>query len=375
MRTLMTARSRLFALPLSTLSLFTLFASSPSVTFAQADPQAQFEGKVDVHEVLLDVLVTDSGGNVIVGLGPKDFTVTESGKPVELTGVGFYSNRRFLGTEQAANEKGISPAVAPENRYFVLLFDDQRETAFEVPGLLSQQANAAKKSQEWVRTLLRNDYVAVASWHKKLAIHQDFTRDHAAISAAIQNAIIGKDPDNQWPSRSGDAESGPALLPRLPKGNALRDQTTTIYDALQVLARATQPIVGRKNLLFFTLGFGKVDESGNYLPDPRYLPPTVQALNDANVAVYTIDVAPTAAQHTMQDGLNLLANETGGRYYFNFTSFASPLAQIGDENNGYYLLAYRAERPAGSSGYQKVEVRPTNPEFRIRARQGYRYGE
>jgi VWFA-related protein len=374
MRTLMKFRSRLFALPLTALPPLVIAFSLTAPITAQTEPQAQFEGKVDVREVLLDVLVTDSRGNVIVGLGPKDFKVTEGGKPVELTGVGFYSNRRFLGTEQAAQDKGISPAVSPENRYFVLFFDDQREAAFEVPGLLNQQANAGKKTQEWVNGLLRNDYVAVVSWRKKLVIHQDFSRDHASIETAIKDAMIGKDPDNQWPSRSGDAEKGPALLPRLPKGNDLRDQTTTIYDALQVLAKATQPIIGRKNLMLFSLGFGQVDPFGNYLPDTRYFSPTIQALNDANVAVYTIDVAPTAAQHTMQDGLNLLANATGGRYYYNFTSFATPLGQIGEENNGYYLLAYRAEHPAGSAGYQEVEVRPTNPEFRLRARQGYRYG-
>src|SRR5947209_9009165 len=55
-------------------------------------PLGQFQGKVNVNEVLLDVLVTDAKGNVIVGLDKNDFVVKENGKPVALTGVTFYSN-------------------------------------------------------------------------------------------------------------------------------------------------------------------------------------------------------------------------------------------------------------------------------------------
>ena len=32
------------------------------------------------------------------------------------------------------------------------------------------------------------------------------------------------------------------------------------------------------------------------------------------------------------------------------------------------------EHPAGSSGFQGVEVKTANPEFRVKARKGYSYG-
>ena len=47
---------------------------------------------------------------------------------------------------------------------------------------------------------------------------------------------------------------------------------------------------------------------------------------------------------------------------------------MAQENSGYYLLSYRLERPAGKSGYQPVQVKTTNPEFKVRARRGYEYG-
>src|SRR5687767_6800980 len=85
------------------------------------EPQGQFEGKIDVNEVLLDVLVTDSKGNVIVGLKPEDFVVKENGKPVELTGLTFYSDRRLVG----GAKEGVKVEEVPEDRFFILFFDDQ----------------------------------------------------------------------------------------------------------------------------------------------------------------------------------------------------------------------------------------------------------
>jgi hypothetical protein len=76
----------------------------------------------------------------------------------------------------------------------------------------------------------------------------------------------------------------------------------------------------------------------------------------------------------MSDAMNQLAEETGGEYFFNFTNFLTPLGQIADENNGYYLLAYQSGHPIGESGFQEVRVRAKNPQFQVRSREGYLYG-
>ncbi|HEV7672050.1 MAG TPA: VWA domain-containing protein [Thermoanaerobaculia bacterium] len=361
-------------LPLLLLPILSVLAVSARA--ADEPPRAQFEGRVDVREVLLDVLVTDRQGNVIVGLKPQDFQVTENGKPVDLSGLSFYSNRRFLGSAKEAEKSAIATDAPRDNRYFILLFDDVRPLALDAPELVSQQLQAARKAKEWVSRLLPNDWVAVATYDRKLKIHSDFTRDQRALQGAIQDAVSGKDPESEWPSRAEAASaSQPSLLGKLPKGKALRDKTESIYDALTVLAEASDGIVGRKNLLLFTTGFGQINSFGQYLPDPRYYTPTQQALNDANVAVYTIDLTLPGTDHTLSGGMNQIAADTGGTYLFNFVSFSTPLAKISEENNGYYLLAYKSERPAGAEGYQKVQVKVTNPEFKVKAREGYSYGK
>lgn len=358
-------------------------AGSAAPSFAaDAPPAAQFEGRVDVREVLLDVLVTDRQGNVIVGLEPKDFRVTENGKPVDLAGLSFYSNRKFLGSAAEATTGGSAPAaaVAPgtplENRYFVLLFDDVRSLTLDAPELITQQLQAARKAKEWVGKLLANDWVAVLTYDKKLKVHSDFTRDQRVLVEAIQDAVSGKDSETEWPSRIAEGVGNtPSLLARLPQGKALRDKTESIYDALAELSKAAAPITGRKNLLLFSIGFGQINSFGQYLPDPRYYRQTQEALNDANVAVYTIDLTLPGTEHTLSGGMNQLAADTGGTYLFNFVSFTTPLEKIAQENNGYYLLAYKSERPAGAEGFQKVEVKLANPEFKVKAREGYAYGK
>ena len=161
----------------------------------------------------------------------------------------------------------------------------------------------------------------------------------------------------------------------MPSGDELRDQTTRIYDALQLVARAAGSIRGRKILIFFGRGIGEIDSFGAWRPDPRFFQPTVEILNDNNVAVYPLDLTPRASRHSLENSLNALALETGGEFFRFGSSFTTLLDQISDSNGGYYLLSYRSRHPSGASGYQNVKVKVSNPNLQIRSRQGYRYGE
>ncbi len=359
-----------------------LLAGGFALAVAQEAPPPQrppsFGEKIEVREVLLDALVTDAGGHVMVGLGKNDFVVRENGKPIELTGVTFYSNRRLLAGSGVLAKKGIDVDQVPEDRYFILFWNDQKANAAEAPVLLNQQVEAGRRAREWVdREVLPNDWVAVVSYDVKLKVHQDFTHDRRLLTAAIDDAVKGKEAETNWPSRVPAAGNGPSLLAGLPRGNDLRERTKTIYDGLQVLAHAAGGIPARKNLMLFSTGFGWISPGPfrEYKPDPRYYPPTVAALNTADVAVYTIDLwAAGDTNHVLADALNQLATDTGGRYLFNFTNFLTALEQVSTENNGYYLLSYRSEHPAGSAGFQTVEVKTANPEFRVKARKGYSYG-
>lgn len=339
-----------------------------------AERQApQFGERMEVEEVLLDVLVTDRRGNAVIGLTPEDFTVREDGEPVEITGATFYSSSELLGGTEEIEARGGDVDVVPRDRYFILLFEDQRKNQQGTINLVQQQLRAGRDARRWMaESLAPADWVAVLSYDFKLKLHTDFTRDRSQIDAAIEAAVAGKEGGN-WPSRrEGDGDQ-PSLAEHMPSGDELRDETTRIYGALETIADAAEHVPGRKNLLFFTIGIGETSRFGTYERDQRYWPPMMRALNDANVAVYTLDLTPTDVRHSLEGGLNELAEETGGRYYFNFATYRAPLDEIAQENGGYYLLSYRSEHPAGEDGFQDVEVAVADPSLRVRTREGYAF--
>ncbi len=350
---------------------------APAPQRLQQPPQAHFGENVEVREVQIDAVVTDPRGNVVLGLGPKDFEVAENGRPVDVQDVTFYSNRRFLESAERAKALGLDPDQVPTDRYFILFFHDQRDL---LPRLTAQLLDAGRRAKEWVTSdLTAGDHVAVAGYDYKLKLFQDFTTDRGKILSAIDQAVRGGVEPKVWPSRQ-EATSGPSLLAHLPPPDQIRKLSPRIYGALELLAKASAPIPGRKNLVLFSIGFGRVSGFGFYVPDSRYYPPLVHALNDGNVAVYGIDLIPNAPEGGLLDNalgnsLSSLAADTGGRYFFNFVNFLTPLEQVSDDNSGYYLISYRSSHPAGTSGYQKVEVHTKNPEFRVRAREGYEYGK
>ena len=221
---------------------------------------------------------------------------------------------------------------------------------------------------------LLEDRVAVVSYGRKLTVHQDFTTDREALLQAIDGAARGRDPADLPPSRRREVEVDPPALGSLPAGRELRKASKDIYHALRLVAEAVSGVPGRKNLLFLGRGFGEIGTFGMYEPEFHKLNPTLNSLNDANVAAYTIDITPAGVRYSLEGSLSNLASATGGRSFDRLLNFTRPLKQISDLTNGYYLLSYQSHRPRNQSGYQRVDAATHNPELRIQARQGYLYG-
>ena len=354
------------------LALALLALASP--TFAQQQTVGRFGERIQVTEVLLDVVVTDADGQVVVGLEADDFVVEEDGLPVDVGSATFYGSQNLLESPALAGRLASTRAAASD-RFFILFFHDLRR---EAPALLRRQREAVIQSRRWVeRSLGERDWVAVVSYFAKLRIHQDFTQDRALALAALDSVGRGEDPGATW-SAAAQLGEGPSLTRHLPQGRDLLKQTTRIQDGLKVLAEAAAGVKGRKNLVLFSIGFGDVDRFG-WRPDRRYYPRTKQALDDANVAVYPITLATGSLRDdpvidALGSSLSQIAADTAGRDYQAFATFAVPLEQVVKDSGGYYLLSYSADYPAGDSGYREVSVRTTNPKLRVRAREGYRFG-
>ena len=100
-----------------------------------------------------------------------------------------------------------------------------------------------------------------------------------------------------------------------------------------------------------------------------------ESLNDANVAVYSFDLSPQGTEHSLAGSLTQVSDDTGGRYFREILHFATPLDDVAQETSGYYLVAYETSHPAKVRGFQTVSVKLKNPELRVTARKGYRFGE
>lgn len=345
----------------------TAILMAASVTLvASAEPQTEGYGEeIAVEEVLLDVVVTDPSGQAVLGLETDDFVVRDEGERVELHDAVFYSNRRYLGSAQQARELGIEPDAVPSNRYFILFFHHQEHL---LPRLAANLLDAGRRAKQWVAGSLEpNDYVAVVSYYPKYNL-QDFTNDTEAITAAIDLAVQGKD----FAGREIGAESDlPSMAAALPSGDVDR-----IYEALAMTAEGAGAIRGRKNLVLFSIGFGEVTGFGFFRPDTAYYPPMIRTLNDNNVAIYPVDLlagdlSPFFLASAADNVLNLMASESGGRYFTTFNNYLTPLEKIGTDNNGYYLLSYTLPEDAEDGEYREVSVEMANARFNARTREGY----
>ncbi len=349
-------------------------------TTAPADVPADLgvSESIRVAEVLLDVLVTDRKGNVVEGLEAGDFVVLHDGEEQEVVSASFYGGPNELAGSGTA---GSTRA----DRYFILLFHDQR---FQLPALTGPQMDNARWLRRWVEQELQpNDQVAVFAYQARLKFYLDFSRDRDAILAAVDAAASGKKDLDRWLTRSAPEfdPNSPSLGVNLPNGKEMARRSRKLQQALELLGEAAEGIAGRKNLVMFSLGFGEIGQFGRYTPDARYYPPMREALNAGNVAVYSIDTMGNR-RGVLNDSLSLLSSETGGHYYSNFTNVMTPMRQVSEENQGYYLVSFRSEYEAGTEGYRGIKVRIRDREedsdervrrrkYKVRSRTGFRFGE
>lgn len=345
-------------------------ARAPAATPAPAD--ISLNERIRVAEVLLDVLVTDRKGNVIDDLSPEDFVVLHDGEEQEVVSASFYG-----GPSELASPGG--GGATRTDRYFILMFHDQR---MQAPSLSGPQMDNARWLKRWIEEELQpNDQVAVFAYQARLKFYLDFSRDREEILAAVDAASRGKRDIDRWVTRSEPEfdPNSPSLAVNLPTGKELARRSRKLQQGLEVLGEAAEGIAGRKNLIMFSLGFGEIGQFGSYTPDTRYYPPMREALNAGNVAVYTIDTMGSRrrsiASASLNDSLSLISNETGGHYYANFTNIMTPMRQVAEENQGYYLLSFRSEYEAGTEGYRNIKVKVREGKYKVRSRTGFRYGE
>ena len=334
--------------------------------FAQNPPQ--FGEKIEVNAVLVDAIVTDRSGHQILGLDKNDFIVKENGVPQQIESVDYFTNRRLLtGPEQQA---AFKVERVREERYFIFFFDKPTSGSDYFDRLrLARHAVKNFVASEMMPT----DRVAIVGDDVRLKIYSDFTSDKNQIVAALdESARYGRGLTTQTPN------AGPDSIMAHIDVDQMIDHTGTVFEALEVLADSVRQIHARKNLLVFSPGIVEIGETvqhGMITNKSRYYDPTVRALNSANVSVYGMNLNEAVGSDPpfIHQNLENLSRDTAGSYYRNVVGFETPVKQVENRTNGYYLITYYPHHQRGESGYQKIDVAVKNPEFRVKAREGYSF--
>src|SRR6185437_12980556 len=130
-------------------------------------------------------------------------------------------------------------------------------------------------------------YMAVTTFNPDGELHivQNFTTDRDQLTKALNQVSAGR---NSTPTQPGP---GAANLSRAANISQASDTTTysNLLASLRDLANSLASIRGRKALIFFTNG---IPSSDDVLADVQA---TMNALNKANVAVYTVSLGAGAA--------------------------------------------------------------------------------
>jgi VWFA-related protein len=322
-----------------TVALSTLTAGSAS---GQAQDGKPFTERVDVHRVILDVRVTDGVGQPLVDLATTDFQVRIDGKPAPVESATWVTGA-LRSAETGATPTG-SPAAATstmptiEGRLIVFLIQKDLEPS-RIVGLMRLLIEA----RPFFAAFTPRDRLAVLSFDSRLRIWTDFTNDLDRVRALLQHDILMREP-------AAPAESeAPSLVASL--GARAAQDASTMEEALALVGRALEPLPGAKSVIVFGHGFGRLAWSGVELA-PDY-DEARRSLRAARAAVFCLDVTQ-ADYHSLEAGLQQVAEDTGGFFERTYLFPTRALTRLAGTLAGHYVLM--VERPPLRKGPHRVDV-------------------
>ncbi|HSD67726.1 MAG TPA: VWA domain-containing protein [Vicinamibacteria bacterium] len=292
--------------------------------------------RVETSRVVLEARVTDASGRPLPGLGPDDFRVEVDGRRTPLESAVWVAESP---TVARALPTASSPPTPPApGRLVVLLFQKDFEGS-RLRGLL----RAIRQAKDLVEPFSPRDRVAVLTYDSHLRLHLDFTADFDAVRRILDESVLLR-----WPEPIPPGVP-PSLAAHLDREEARKAGSPE--EALLALGRALLPIPGAKTVLFFGWGLGQL-VGGVVVPDHAY-DAAREALERASAAVFCLDVTE-AAWHSLEVGLQQVAEDTGGQYFKVHENAGAALARVAAALAGHYVLTF--ERPEGRRGEHRLRL-------------------
>ena len=373
--------------------------------------------------VLVNVVVRDKSGAVVRNLSRDDFTVTEDDKPQTITSFDFEE----LTPSPTATDRAAAPSPAAADRSAAATpaqsilsspgrADDRSASAerpsakvdmrgrrlivlfFDLSSMQPEELErAVTAAHDYVEHKLADaDLIAIASFSTSLQVVQDFTAD----AETLRNAIDGFGSNNAAGfdnGLTGDVEDTPDT------GNAFTADDTEFnifntdrrLEALRTLADQLAGIEQKKSVIYFSSGMSQQGQDNQV-----QLRRTVDRANRANVSIYAADMRGLQAlvpggdatqgsrrgtssfsgastrnqfgsQAASQDTLTTIAEDTGGRAFFDSNTFGQVFDRVVNDTSAYYVLGYSSTNPARDGRFRRIRVRLKQSDLKLEYRSGY----
>ncbi len=297
----------------------------------------QFRERVRVERVILDARVLDDRGNPMLGLTADDFRVRIDGKGVRVETATWIGERNQQPEDAVPSQPsiasipdagaGLERSQPAFGRLVVFLVQKDLDRG-RIEGLLQMLL----RSRNFLATLTPADRVAILSFDSHLKIWTDFTNDRNRLEQVFARGLLFERP------ASTQAPASPSLMGRLSPDTA--KHTYGIERALQLIGEALEPLSGAKSLVLVGHGFGRLGLSGMRMENDYE--PARQALVASRTSVFSLDVT-NADYHSLEVGLQLVADETGGFYERTHIFPGQAMRRLSGALAGYYVLF--VERP------------------------------
>lgn len=417
-----------FSLGLVFLFVFTSFAQKPTPT-----PDDDVV-KISTNLIQIDVTVTDKKGKIITDLKPEEFEIYENGKKQDITNFLFINSVTQTKTvENVKKKKGKEDKAAIPLPPIQLKPEQVKRTV----ALIVDDLGLSFESMTRVRTSLKrfvdeqmlpDDLVAIIAVGNGAGTLQQFTSDKRQLYAAIEKlkwnargragitpfapsgqiSMNGSSDTTNSNSESTESEDTTQDLLDLQQQTLTNNYLEDIFSvgtlgAINYVVKGMNELPGRKSVMLFSDGFpmcttDDVSTGETDLERCKRMEEAVKRLTDlcnrASISIYSFDARGLVYTHATaaddsatknttpsdmtinQQGLEVLAKDTGGRTFFNRNDLTDTIGYALEDLKGYYLLAYQPDSEtfdAKKLRYNKLEIKVKRPGLEVRYRTGF-YG-
>jgi VWFA-related protein len=382
--------------------------------------------RITTKLVQMDAVVTDKNGKPVTDLRPEEVQIFEDGRRQSVTHFTYVVadalKPRPLTRPAVAVDKNAGPlppatlAPAQVRRTIALVVDD---LGLSYESIRSVRDVLTKFVDEQMQP---GDLVAIIRTGSGVGTLQQFTVDKRMLHAAIEHIKwnpLGRAGLDAIPRIEASPDLGLNAVDEanaqafLSNGENLRGDALTVgtVGALRYVVRGLGELPGRKSVLLISDGvrFNYPDDRESSLRVRDALEQLSDLANRASVVIYSMDprglqplglmaadnldlrkkagpiqnqVAPRVAARSTnfregQNGLNLLAEQTGGLFVHDNNNLTQGLSRIMEDQQGYYLVGYRPDESTfdakiGTRKFHSLSLKVTRPgKFNVRMRKGF----